>query len=614
MKKLARFKRLGIQKRIMLYVAAGLVLMFSAFVFLGLQSIQRATQLVYEERLATAYTTAGIFERDFLHVARDVKEANPGLLAADKQQRDAATAVFLSHLVHTDPFPFFQVTGIWVLSSQGSLLVQAGTPEWNSGNSTKGIIQAKVGVGDDAFIVLPAIGKPAAAIPFGTVVTQIGSQEGAATALVAVHTVGVSSPLPYVPASAGGAGTAGTEYHLEIMDANGITILGVGEDERPGELSYHFPVIQGLMVGRKAGTFLHKPASGESFEPHVMAVVPLPSSPFYIMMEQSEDVALALPIRLRNTLVVLTSLGFIATLIVAWVTTRHVVKPTEELTAAALRMAGGDLESPVDVSAQDEVGWLAESLDSMRQKLRSAYHDVEIANTELERQVKERTARLEEVLGKVISAQEEERYRLARELHDETAQTLGVLSIAVDRARDSLQEADVEALGHISEAKAIATRLLEETRRLILDLRPQALDDLGLGPAIRWYVESHLEERGVAATVEINRPATRLPEHIEVSLFRVIQEAVNNIGKHADAKHAHVRLAQGDSKVNVVVTDDGKGFNVERALDSSMHAKNVGLLGMRERVRLLNGSMQIRSQEGKGTEVSIEIPVPEEST
>ena len=609
----------------MLYVTVGLVIMFSAFAFLGLQSIQRATQLVFDERLATTYTTAGIFERDFLHVARDVKESSPQLLAPYENERDIAAIGLLAHLANTDPFPFFQVTGVWVLSPQGTLLAQAGSPKATADNITNGITQAMAGLGDNAFLVLPAIDKPGAAIPLGTVVTRIASHEGATTALVAVHTVSLNSLRPYVPSSysntdlgrataPGGVGNAHTTYHLEVMDANGITILGVGPDERPGELSYHFRVMRGLMAEGKAATLLHKPGQGEAFEQHVMAAVPLPSSPFYIVLEQPVDVALALPMELRNTLVLLTSLGFIATLIVAWITTRHVVKPTEELTAAALRMAGGDLESPVDVSAQDEVGRLAESLDAMRQKLRSAYHEVEIANTELERQVKERTARLEEVLGKIISAQEEERSRLARELHDETAQTLGALSIVLDRARDGLHRDDVEALEHISAAKAIDTRLLEETRRLILDLRPQALDDLGLGPAIRWYLETHLETVGVEASANVQERRQRLPRHQEVALFRVVQEAVNNIAKHANAKHAWVSMAFQDSIATLVVRDDGKGFNPAVILTPGRPANSVGLLGMQERVRLLNGRLVVRSEEGKGTEIRVEIPIVEEAT
>jgi signal transduction histidine kinase len=274
-------------------------------------------------------------------------------------------------------------------------------------------------------------------------------------------------------------------------------------------------------------------------------------------------------------------------------------------------MAQGDLDSPIRVAAQDEVGQLAQSLESMRQQLRNAYQQLEDTNRTLELQVQERTARLGELLTKIISAQEDERARLARELHDETAQTLGALSIAIDRARDNLDETQPEAAEQLQEARAIAAGLMEETRRLILNLRPMALDDLGLAPAIRWYAETHLEEAGVLASIEVDQPSKRLPQHLEVSLFRMVQEAVNNIARHADAHQARIRLAFGDSVASVRVIDDGCGFDAEAILSLAVPSRSVGLLGMQERVRLLNGHFTVDSQPGKGTVISIEIPIEE---
>jgi signal transduction histidine kinase len=337
-----------------------------------------------------------------------------------------------------------------------------------------------------------------------------------------------------------------------------------------------------------------------------MAVVPLRRSRFYVVIEQPVDVALALPLQLRQRLVGLTALGFLATLLVAWITTRHVVKPTEELTAAAQRIAGGDLSSPILVEAEDEVATLAESLETMRQRLQAAYAEVEHTNRELEGRVAERTARLGQLLRTTITAQEEERYRLARELHDETAQTLAALSIALDRARDSL-DGGPPALERIQEARAIAKRLLAETRRLILGLRPALLDDLGLVPAIRWHCEHTFDAKDVAVSIEAETLSKRLPSHVEMALFRIVQEAVNNAYRHADARHLWVRLDMDDGLVRVVVQDDGHGFDVERALGASGPSSSVGLAGMQERVAILNGTLKIHSASG-GTEVVVHVP------
>lgn len=155
----------------------------------------------------------------------------------------------------------------------------------------------------------------------------------------------------------------------------------------------------------------------------------------------------------------------------------------------------------------------------------------------------------------------------------------------------------------------MATRLLEETRRLILDLRPMALDDLGLAPAIRWYAETHLEDQGVETRVEVDQPTRRLPKHVEVSVFRVAQEAVNNIIKHAHARHARIRLVFRERAARVVVSDDGQGFEPAMTLGHNGAATSVGLAGMQERVRLLNGRLRIRSQPGRGTTVAVDIPI-----
>lgn len=621
---MGRLQRLGLQQRIILYVAMGLAIMFGGFGLFSSRAIGQATQLVYQERLSIASTAAGILERDFLHAVRDAQEATPVLMDSDRAQLGVTVRTLLNHLSKTDPFPFFRVTGVAVLSDEGRLLAESGRPSSLPDREAAAISSAALGRPRESLVVLPAIDGDAEGTPFVTLATSVSGSPGSPVLTIVIHAVSVNSTGPYIPGLYGqpttqeavllpGHNSDETKYHLEVVNPAGMAVLGIGEDETPGTPSRHFPVIQDLMAGGKAGALLHEPRHDETFSPHVMAVVPLGLSGFYIVLEQPVDVALVLPLQLQQNFLLLAGLGFPAALLVAWVTTRRIVRPAQQLTAAAHRMAQGDLESPVNVWAEDEVAGLAESLDTMRRQLRTAYQQLENANRQLEGQVQERTARLGEVLKKIISAQEEERSRLARELHDETAQVLGALSISLDRARDSINGGQPDAAEYISEARAIAVRVLEETRRLILDLRPMALDDLGLAPAIRWYAETHLEEQGVAVVVEGDPPAARLPKHIEVSLFRVIQEAVNNIAKHANARHAQLRLAFRDSMARIVVTDDGCGFDVERVLGPAASGRSVGLLGMQERVRLLNGKIQIQSQEGKGTEIAIEIPLAEES-
>jgi len=604
----------------MLYVTLGLLLIFASVAVVGLKSIQQATALVYQERLTRADTIASILTGDFRHVAGDVRDEGSDLSRLGPVQRTQAANRLLDHLAQTDTFSFFSATGIWVMGTDGRLLAAAGTPPSEPGVGARLAAQS-ASLADASFQLLPPV-EPGDPNAFGIIVTRLGSPASPDSLLVIVHAEAANTRHAYLPGANASAldDTAAlpgqpdlvAAYHLEVVGLDGRVALGIGADEHPGALSYHFPVIQQLADARQGVSLLHQPSAGNSFEPHIMSVVPLPASPYYLVLEQAVDVALALPNQLEQWLVLLTVVGFLAALVAAWITTGRVVRPTRELTAAARRMAQGDLESPIRISAQDEVGRLAQSLESMRRQLRVAYEQLEGANLVLEAQVRERTAQLTELLEKIISAQEDERARLARELHDETAQTLGALTIALDRARDELAGARPRTAEQLSQARGMVGRLLEETRRLILDLRPMALDDLGLAPAIRWYAETHLEEQGVEASVEVDQPTRRLPKHIEVSVFRIVQEAVNNIGKHAHARHARIRLVFRDWAAKVVVSDDGQGFEPAEMTGRTAPVRSVGLAGMQERVRLLNGHLRIRSNPGRGTTISVEIPIAHE--
>lgn len=616
-----RLRDIGIQRRIMTYVAVGLVTVFAITAFLGLRAIQQATELVFAERLGTARTAAGILEGEFRHLADDVREASESIVSAPSPQMlTEATSRLFTHIATTDSFAFQSVTGLWVLTEEGEMPAEIGRPEASPMILSGFTSHLAEGFAREEFLVVPAVGQVAGSISFATLATIVSSLGQGKGLVVAVHTVSKNSDLPYVPGSYPPAigselkrgeesGVRLPQYHLEVVDARGVTVVGIGPDERPGEPSTHFLVIRNLIAGRAVGAMLHKPSKGEDFEPHVLAVVPVPGSPFHLVLEQPADEALLLPTQLRRQLFGFMGIAFVVIMGVAWITTRQVVRPTEQLTAAAQRMARGDLESPIDVFGQDEVGRLAETLETMRRQLRDARREIQSANRELESRVKERTARLSEVVGKVISAQEEERQRLARELHDGTAQTLGALSIALDRARDRLGDSTPAVAAQIAEARGISFHLLQEIDRLILDLRPQMLDDLGLAAAVRWYAETHLQGNGVKVDLDVSEPRQRLSPHVEVAIFRVAQEAMNNILRHAGAASASIRLKFEDSQATLVASDDGRGFDVDRVLGSGAPVLRVGLIGMRERVALLNGEMQVRSQEGHGTEISIRIPL-----
>jgi signal transduction histidine kinase len=202
-----------------------------------------------------------------------------------------------------------------------------------------------------------------------------------------------------------------------------------------------------------------------------------------------------------------------------------------------------------------------------------------------------------ELLRKVISAQEEERKRIARELHDETSQALAALVLALETEEG------------IADAKGLAVKILDDVHRLIFDLRPSLLDDLGLPSAIRWYADNYLEPLGLATRFQIVGNERRLPSEVETALFRVAQEAITNAAKHSEGENVLVRLKFEPDKVGLAIEDDGRGFEPASLTDLHRKGHGWGLLGIRERVSLLNGQFQIESSPGKGTKVMVEVPV-----
>ncbi|SFA44452.1 two-component system, NarL family, sensor histidine kinase DegS [Parageobacillus thermantarcticus] len=207
---------------------------------------------------------------------------------------------------------------------------------------------------------------------------------------------------------------------------------------------------------------------------------------------------------------------------------------------------------------------------------------------------------------KIIEAQEEERKRLSREIHDGPAQMLAHVIIRSDLMEKVLKDRGIEAaISEIRDFKKMVRSALYEVRRIIYDLRPMALDDLGLIPTLRKYLQT-IEEynKGIGITFVHIGEEMRLPPRFEVAVFRLVQEAVQNALKHAEATEIEVKTEVKNNQLLVMVKDNGKGF------DTTVKKENAfGLMGMRERVDLLEGTLNIRSKIGAGTTIFIRIPL-----
>jgi len=216
-----------------------------------------------------------------------------------------------------------------------------------------------------------------------------------------------------------------------------------------------------------------------------------------------------------------------------------------------------------------------------------------------------------EYLRQVVAAQEAERQRIARELHDETGQALTALGLGLRGVSSTIRLDEEKAASNLRQLEGMAVQSLDELRRLISDLRPSHLDDLGLAATIRWYV-GELEMRS-DIEIDLDIPADEdcnLPSTISTSLFRILQEALTNIFKHADADHAWIRLWRADGVVYLEIEDNGLGFYPQRQFAQGGGA--WGLLGMEERASLLGGEFELHSKPGDGTRIAVRVPCPDE--
>jgi signal transduction histidine kinase len=210
----------------------------------------------------------------------------------------------------------------------------------------------------------------------------------------------------------------------------------------------------------------------------------------------------------------------------------------------------------------------------------------------------------------VWRVQEDERRRLAHELHDGIGHSLTALIHLVAQATDALAARPDEARERLDRARDVATSTLKDTRVLSRLLRPQILDDLGLEPALRWLARTYQEDHGIAVALDLDQPFPDIDGDLSTLIFRVTQESLSNIAKHAAATHVEISLRRRAIYLTLSIRDDGKGCDPQAAFAVSSEGRSSGLGGMRDRVRLFGGTLRVDSKPGDGCTVSAQFPMP----
>lgn len=417
-------------------------------------------------------------------------------------------------------------------------------------------------------------------------------EKGLATVLVAAESQGGDAVLgaftaPSLLRSAlSGLGSSEAGPTGFLTDDSGRLLASLGNPPAQTDLLDH-PGVEPALHGEQGSTFIPGP-DGE----HVVSFSPIEQTGWALVIEEPWELVSSplLNLSLLGPLTLVPAL--LLTLVALWFGARQVIEPLRRLEAKADQLAAGDF-TPID----DKIGGIAEirhlqrALDTMARKIRASQEA------------------LRGYINSITRAQEEERRRLARELHDTTIQDLIALDQQIQMlSMQSATAKDVSRSQELSGLHRAAQSTVQELRRVTRGLRPMYLEDLGLVPALEMLARDVSAELGTPVSFHLEGPPHRLPPEVELALYRIVQESLSNVARHAHARLVAVVVRYGDDGLAIDVRDDGVGFDLPEHPGDLTFGGHYGLLGMHERAEIIGAQLRIDSRPGAGTSVSVRVP------
>lgn len=333
----------------------------------------------------------------------------------------------------------------------------------------------------------------------------------------------------------------------------------------------------------------------------IAAINHVPGTPWLVSVEFSEHSILESANRFLKGIILGGFILLIAGIILAWVTSRNIIRPLNRLTEAASGIAGGRYIYAEGIERRDEIGKLARAFNHMIDEVRDARQGLEnkiVETGEINEQLRSLTAHLQNI-------REEERIHIAREMHDELGQLLTAFKMDISWLQKKL---DTHPESAIKDRLRDMNKLTEDAvlfvRKIASELRPSVLDDFGLIPALEWHSEEFSKRFGIEVSFRANVRDIKTSSVVATTLFRMYQECLTNVARHAQATKVNSHLAATPDKIILTITDDGKGFEPQ----ASDQKKTLGLLGMKERATMAGGQITVQSAPGKGTSVVIVLP------
>jgi signal transduction histidine kinase len=282
-------------------------------------------------------------------------------------------------------------------------------------------------------------------------------------------------------------------------------------------------------------------------------------------------------------------IGLVAVAGIVSLGVRRVTDPIQSLVVQTRQVAAGDYDAQVQLSRIREI------------------RELGMAFNEMVQQIRRYRAGVRQYVADITRTQEEERKRIARELHDDTVQSLIAMGQRIELIKETLDDPD-EGRARLSEVRTMVTGAIASVRQFSRDLRPLTLEDLGLIASMQYLVSQLAQSEGVEVNLNVEGEADGLPADMEVAIYRILQETLNNVRKHAHATHVEVLAQFTPGEVKLTVQDNGQGFEVPEALTDFASDGSFGMMGLQERARLFGGNIFVQSTPKQGTIVQLTIP------
>jgi signal transduction histidine kinase len=372
-----------------------------------------------------------------------------------------------------------------------------------------------------------------------------------------------------------------------LMDRSGKTVYHVGYLFSEEDLRGHAGVDEAL--NGESGATYQRVGDSE----HVVAYSPVEPFGWALVSEEPWEMVDTPMLRTTQAAPLVLAPVLILALVALWFAARQIIRPLQDLESKSAELARGNFRA-----IEEPAGGIAE-IRRLQAGLAEMAHRVEAAQKSLH-----------DYIGMITNAQEEERRRLARELHDETIQSLIALKQRLQLARLANQPGG--STSSLSEIESMTEQTIEELRRLTRALRPIYLEDLGLVPALEMLAREAGQTAGIPVDFKLQGSEKRLEASAELALYRLAQEALNNIARHAQASQSALKIEFLPQSITLTISDNGKGFNMPKRPSDFASDGHMGILGLYERAEMIGAQLEITSSPGQGSQVKVLMPLPPE--